>query len=153
MARDDSAKAKKKRWADWVNAGLAQRNWTAADLVEASGGFLVYNTVYNWTKAMARAEAEAAVMVAAAFKVTASEALEAASYPILAKVMEGKELRFDGAPPTAPDPGLMKILAAKDLTDEIKAIMIKWWADRVAEDEERRIRDAQKIIEMRRESA
>lgn len=159
MTRDGSAKAKKQKWSDWFNARLLERGWNAADLVQASGDVLIYGTVYNWTKAIARAEAEACLIATAALNtsstaptVTASEVLSAASYPILADAFVGKD-QVAETPTERPDPGLMKILAAKDLTDEVKAVMIDWWADRLAEDEARRIRDAEQMIEMRRKFA
>ena len=158
MARDNSAKAKKQRWSDWINARLADRGWNAADLVQASGDVLIYGTVYNWTKAIARAEAEICLVVTAALNtaqrvtpVTASDVLGAAGYPLFAEAMAGKELRLAGVAPA--DPGLMKILATEGMSDEMKAIMIKWWAAQLAEDEERRIRNAEQIIQMRKESA
>lgn len=160
MARDNSAKAKKQKWADWLNAKLAERGWNAADLVEASGGVLIYGTAYNWTKAIARAEAEICLIVTAALNtapsapaVHPSDVFEAASYPLFADSFAGKELRVAGMAAEKPDPGLMTILARTDLTDEIKAVMLKWWSDRLAEDEARRLRDAEAVIEMRRESA
>lgn len=155
MARDDSAKAKKQKWSDWLNAELAEHGWNAADLVEASGGILIYGTVYNWTKATARVEAETCLVVAAALNVPPEQALRAASYPLFADAMAGKELRLVGAPVEPPDPGIMKIMAATDLTDEVKAVMIRWWKERTAEEEARRLRDTEReiAIRARRDSA
>jgi len=148
MARGDASV--KKRWSDWLNAQLRERGWNAADLVSASGDALVYGTVYNWTKGTARIEAETTLIVAAALGVSPSEALREASYPLFADAMEGKELHLVGAPVTAPpDPGIMEILAAKDLPDDVKVVMINWWRKRAAEDEVRRRADAEQMIELR----
>lgn len=150
MTRDGGAKAKKQKWADWLNAQLREREWNAADLVTASGGALVYGTVYNWTKGTARVEAETVLVVAAALGVDASEALEAASYPLFAAAMAGRELRLVGAatqPTETPDPGIIKILSRDDLPDEVKATMIKWWNDRRADDDARRLADAERMAE------
>jgi len=153
MARSNASV--KKRWSEWINARLRERNWTAADLVEASDGALIYGTVYNWTKAIARAEAEICLVVAAALQVPASEVLEAASYPLFAAAMQGKELRLVGAKAEPPDPGIVRIMSAKDLTDEAKAVMIEHWKRRKAEEEERRLRDTEReiAIRTRRDSA
>ena|SRR6184192_3834088 len=145
MARDDSAKAKKQKWSDWINANLQERRWNAADLVTATGEALIYGTVYNWTKGTARAEAEAAVIVAMAFKVSPSEALNAASYPVLANAFEGKELRLVGTPAEPPDEGILKIMQS-DLPDSTKATMIRWWNRRSADEEQRRIVDVEQMI-------
>jgi transcriptional regulator with XRE-family HTH domain len=158
MAGDGSARAKKKKWSDWLNARLkerGERGWNAADLVKASGDVLVYNTVYNWMQGTARVEAETTLIVAAALNVPPSEALNAASYPLFADAMQGKELRLVGAEAKPPDPGIMRIMAARDLTDEVKAVMIEWWKRRTAEEEERRLRDTEReiAIRTRRDSA
>lgn len=157
MAGDGSARAKKQKWSHWLNARLKERAWTAANLVKASNDVLVYNTVYNWTQGTARVEAETTLIVAAALNVhpseelnvTPAEALRAASYPLFADAMEGKELRLVGAPVDPPDKGIMKIMAAEDLTDEVKAVMIRWWKRRKAEEEERRLADAEREIAIR----
>lgn len=144
MARDSTAKAKKQKWSTWVNANLARLAWTAADLAKAINE--PYGTVYNWTKAIARAEAETTLLVAAAFGVPPSEALDAASFPLFADAMAGRELRLPGMQPDAPDPGVQMILAQSGLPDEEKARWIRWWRDRLEDDERRRMADIQSIL-------
>lgn len=146
MARDDGSKAKKQKWADWINARLAERDWNVVDLVAASGDELVYGTVYNWTKAGARVEAETTLVVAAALGVPPSEALEAASYPLFADAMAGRELRLPGMKDNTPDPGIQMILAQSDLPDEEKARWIRWWRERLEDDNRRRIADIQSFL-------
>lgn len=145
MTRDISSKAKKQRWADWLNAKLAERGWNAADLVKASGDALIYGTVQNWVKAITRIEAETVLVVAALLDADPSEALEAASYPLFAAALAGRELRIPGLP--NPDPGVRHILGQKDLPDEVKASMISWWKRRLADDEARRLDDMKKLTE------
>lgn len=146
MARDDSANAKKRQWSDWINAKLKDRGWNAADLVAASGDSLVYGTVYNWTKAIARAEAEAAVLAGSLLGASVAESLEAAGYPTLAAVFAGKEIQLSATPEDGPDPDIMRILAAKELPERSRARILEWWKDQIEEDRQRRIKDVERII-------
>lgn len=130
MSRDDS-KAKKQRWADWINAALAGRGWNPADLVEASGGALIYNTVYNWTRAGAVVTAETALVVADTFGLPPSEVLEAASFPILAAAMADKTPRPAGDPPRPVDPVIKWILENPDFPDDIKPMIIDYHRKRM----------------------
>lgn len=154
MARDDSAKAKKRQWSDWINARLKDRDWNAADLVAASGDVLIYGTVYNWTKGIARAEAEAAVLAGSLLGATVDEALEAAGYPILAAVFAGREIQLSGTPEEGPDPDVIHILGAKELPERSRARILQWWIDQIEEDRQRRIKDLERIVALQdRDSA
>jgi transcriptional regulator with XRE-family HTH domain len=148
MARENE---RKRRWSKYIAAKLDELNVSAADLARATD--LTDATVSNWKVARAGISAEAALLVAAALRLDPSEVLREAGFPLLADAFEGKELRLVGTPALQPDPVLMKILADKDLDDEGKAVMIRWWGERLAEDEARRIRDAEVLFKARRDSA
>lgn len=146
MARENE---RKKRWSAYISGKLDEQGMSAADLARAAD--ITDATVSNWRVGRAGIGAEMALAVAVAMKLDLPEVLENAGFPILADAFRGKELRVVGAPVEPPDPGLMKILADKDLTDEVKAVMIVWWKERLAEDEARRLADAERMIKMRPE--
>lgn len=147
MARGDAAR--KARWSAYIRQKLADVKMNPAELSRRTG--IPNKTIYNWTLGDGVASAENCVILAAAFEVSASEVLDAAGYEILATAMAGKELHLAGVttPAEDPDPGIVRILAQEDLPDDVKATMIQWWRDRQADDEARRLADAEKMIEMR----
>lgn len=141
MARESE---RKKRWSAYISAKMDEAGMSAADLARATD--LSDATISNWKVARAGISSEAALTVAIAMGLDASEVLENAGYPILAKAMAGKELRVVGTPSPPPDPGIIRIMADKDLSDEMKAVMIGWWKERLAEDEKKRLADADRMI-------
>jgi transcriptional regulator with XRE-family HTH domain len=148
MARGDAAR--KAKWSAYLRKNLESAGWKPAELSRRTG--ILNKTIYNWTLGDSVASAENCLILAAAFEVPASEVLEAAGYEILSKAMDGKELRLVGASlGEAPDPGIVRIMAQDDLPDDVKATMIQWWKQRQAEDEARRLADAEKMIEMQTE--
>lgn len=148
MARGDAAR--KARWSTYLQSRLKDAGLNPAELSRRTA--ILNKTIYNWTQGDSVASAENCLILAVAFAVPASEVLEAAGYEILAKAMEGKELRLVGAPvDEVPDPGIVRIMAQDDLPEEVKATMIQWWKQRQAEDEARRLADAEKMIEMQTE--
>lgn len=144
VARADAAR--KARWSAYVKSKLAEAGTTPAELSRLTG--IANKTIYNWTLSDGVASAENCLILAAAFDVSAFEVLEAAGYEILAKAMAGKELRLVGAPAVAPDPGIVKIMSRDDIPEDVKATLIQWWIRRRAEDEERRLADADQLIEL-----
>lgn len=137
---------RKRRWSAYFSAKLAEKGMSAADLARATD--LSDATVSNWKVARAGISSEAAFLVAAAMELDVSEVLEHAGFPILARAFAGKELRLVGAPAPKPDPGIAKIMAQDDLPEDAKAAMVKWWNERLADDEARRLADADKMIDM-----
>lgn len=144
MARADAAR--KARWSAYVKGKLAEAGSTPADLSRQTG--ISNKTIYNWTLADGVASAENCLILAAAFGVSAFEVLEAAGYELLANAMAGKELRVVGAPAPPPDPGVVKIMSRDDIPDDVKATLIQWWIQRRADDEERRLADAERMIDL-----
>lgn len=137
---------RKKRWSAYISAKLEETGMSAAELARATD--LTDATVSNWKVARAGISSEAAFLVAAAMDLDVSEVLDHAGYPILAKAMAGKELKLAGSLSQKPDPGIAKIMARDDLPDDVKATMIEWWKRRLADDEARRLDDADRMIEM-----
>lgn len=154
MSRNDS-KIKKERWKEWLNDALRRRGWNVADLVRASGDVLVYNTTYNWAQGTAVVSAESALVVAATLGIPASEVLEAASFPLLADAMAGRELRLVGTPAPAADPDILRLIAkaeAEGLPESTVKILIEWWDRYTAEDKARRLAIAEQMLAMHREA-
>lgn len=137
---------RKKRWSAYISSKLEEKGMSAADLARATD--LTDATVSNWKVGRAGISSEAAFLVAAAMDLDVAEVLDFAGYPITAKALAGKELRLVGGPNQKPDPGIAKIMAQKNLPDDVKATMIRWWKDRLEQDESRRLADADRMIEM-----
>lgn len=144
MARGDAAR--KAQWSAYVKTQLAKTNSNPAELSRQTG--ITNKTIYNWTLGDGVASAENCLILAVAFGAEASEVLRAAGYDLLADAMAGKELHLVGAPAEPPDPGIVKIMANHDLPDDVKATLIEWWIERRTADEERRLADADKLIEL-----
>ena len=144
MARADAAR--KAKWSAYIKGRLDEAGMTPAELARRTG--ILNKTIYNWTLGDSVASAENCLILAAAFGVSAFEVLEAAGYDVLANAMAGKELRLVETPSAPPDPGIVKIMSRDDIPEDVKATLIQWWIRRRAEDEERRLADADQLIEL-----
>lgn len=144
MARADAAR--RARWSAYVKGKLDEAGVTPAELSRQTS--IPNKTIYNWTLSVGVASAENCLILAVAFGVSAFEVLEAAGYELLAKAMAGKELQLVDAPSAPPDPGIVKIMSRDDIPDDVKASLIQWWIRRRSEDEERRLADADQLIEL-----
>jgi len=144
VARADAAR--KAKWSAYIKGRLDEAGMTPAELARRTG--ILNKTIYNWTLGDSVASAENCLILAAAFGVSAFEVLEAAGYDVLANAMAGKELRLVETPSAPPDPGIVKIMSRDDIPEDVKATLIQWWIRRRAEDEERRLADADQLIEL-----
>jgi hypothetical protein len=144
VARADAAR--KAKWSAYVKGKLAATASSPAELSRKTG--IPNKTIYNWTLGDGVASAENCLILAGAFGVSAFEVLSAAGYEILAQAMAGKEIRLVGAEPMTPDPGIVKIMSRDDIPDDVKATLIQWWIKRSADDEARRLADADQMIEL-----
>jgi hypothetical protein len=119
-------------WGAWLNAHLSQRSWRQIDLINASGGRLVPQTVSKWVKGQYAPDPNTVVIVAETLRVPLPDALRAAGYGAVADAINKDA---GGQPDVQAEPiddVVRLILARKGLTPERKAEEVERYRRRMA---------------------
>lgn len=103
-------------WGKWLNTHLTARGWRQIDLINASGGQLVPQTVSKWVKSLYAPDPNTVVTVAATLGEPLGEALRAAGYEAVADAME------QAAPETPRDPSPDDIQVQRIMADGTRSL-------------------------------